>query len=598
MGIGRNLLVRMKAEVRVSVARYPAPAVDWCDVARVTADMFPDVVLLQIFDFYMPLDGTLKDDDIEIWHTLVHVCRNWRNVVFGSPRRLNLQLYCTAETPVRRTLDVWPLLPMVVKVYSFDKWDNGNIFAALEHNDRISELVIFDIPSSKTEKAFAALQKPFPALTYLKFVFMIETAPVLPASFLGGSASGLKTLALDRIPFLGLPKLLLTATHLVHLRLHNIPHSGYISPEATVAALAVLTRLENFEIGFESPRSRPDRRSRRPPPTRTLLPVLTLLGFKGASEYLEDLVARINVPQLNNLTITFFLQLIFDCPQLTQFVRRTPMIKAQGEARVEFSNSDVTVTLPHISYREVKFGVSCTRSDWQLSSVAQVCSSSFTQTLIPTVERLFIETVRESWHRPLYWQDDIENSQWLELFQLFAAVKDLYVSSEFTPRITPALNELVGESVTEVLPALQTLFLEGPPVSGPVQEVIGRFVAARQLAGHPLAVSRSERFPEMGIARSSKNGTKGSKQWKCPHDGCNKSYGRRQEARRHMRDKHEVSPKCFICGIKWTRSAKIKEHLLSKHRHHFTEEERREIQRLRGLNNMIDLLERLEITRL
>ena len=105
-------------------------------------------------------------------------------------------------------------------------------------------------------------------------------------------------------------------------------------------------------------------------------------------------------------------------------------------------------------------------------------------------------------------------------------------------------------------------------------------------------------IPELGIAPSSKNRKRGFKQWKCHYGGCNKSYGRRQEAIRHMRDKHEVSLKCFICGIKWTRPEKIRGHILSKHRLHFTEEERQEILRLRGLNNTIVLLERLGITRL
>jgi hypothetical protein len=41
-----------------------------------------------------------------------------------------------------------------------------------------------------------------------------------------------------------------------------------------------------------------------------------------------------------------------------------------------------------------------------------------------------------------------------------------------------------------VLPALQALFLEEPLPSGPVLEIIRKFVAARQLAGHPVAVSR------------------------------------------------------------------------------------------------------------
>jgi hypothetical protein len=39
----------------------------------------------------------------------------------------------------------------------------------------------------------------------------------------------------------------------------------------------------------------------------------------------------------------------------------------------------------------------------------------------------------------------------------FIAVKSLYISRAFRPRIADALQMLVGESVTEVLPALQTL---------------------------------------------------------------------------------------------------------------------------------------------
>ena len=183
---------------------------------------------------------------------------------------------------------------------------------------------------------------------------------------------------------------------LFYLDLWTIPHSGYFSPEAMVTGLSVLTSLESLVIEFESPRSRPDRKSRRPPPpTRTLLPVLTQLGFKGVNEYLEDLVARIDAPLLDKLTITFFHQLIFDTPQLTQFISRTPKFKAHDEARVVFSNWDVTVTLPQTFDGELKLGISCRQSDWQLSSLAQVCSSSFPQALIPTVEHLYIQS--ESW---------------------------------------------------------------------------------------------------------------------------------------------------------------------------------------------------------
>ena len=113
-------------------------------------------------------------------------------------------------------------------------------------------------------------------------------APALPDGFLGGSAPRLQSLELDSIPFPALPKLLLSATDLVHLTLWNIPHSGYISPEAIVTGLAVLANLKSLTIEFESPLSRPDRESRRPPPpTRTVLPALTRFEFQGVSEYLE-----------------------------------------------------------------------------------------------------------------------------------------------------------------------------------------------------------------------------------------------------------------------------------------------------------------------
>ena len=445
-----------------------------------TIDNLPDVVLLGIFDFYMGEDP--DDGGIEAWHTLVHVCRNWRNVVFGSPRRLNLRLYCSAETPVRM-LGVWPLLPIIVRVWSVDRWDNGNIIAALEHHDRISDLVIFDIPSSETEKALAALQKPFPALTYLHFEFETESAPVLPASFLGGFAPALQSLFLVCIPFPRLPNLLLSATHLVHLNIRRIPRSGYISPEAMVTGLSVLTRLESLGIGFESTWSQPDRNA-RPPPTRALLPVLTLMWFKGAIEYLEDLVARIDVPLLDKLTIIFPDQSIFHFPRLTQFISRTPKFKAHDEAHVIFYYEDVMVALPRTvtSDGALELRISNWEPDWRLSSVTQACGSSFPRALIRTVERLYIRS-RYSW------QDDTENNQWLELFRPFTAVKVLYITSKLIPHIVSALKELVGVRVTEVLPALQFLFLGGPLPSGLVEETMGQFIAARQIAGHPVAIS-------------------------------------------------------------------------------------------------------------
>jgi hypothetical protein len=330
------------------------------------------------------------------------------------------------------------------------------------------------------------MQQPFPALKHLDLGLHPGDEPVLvvPASFLGGSAPYLEVLNLDRILFPGLPNLLLSAARLIYLRLWRIPHSGYISPKAMVGCLSVLTRLQYLDITFESPQSRPDQKSRHPPPrTRAFLPVLAELWFKGVSEYLEDLVAQIDTPLLDKLKITFFNQLIFETPQLTQFIGRTPKLKAHNvDTHAVFSYQHVLVRRCQEPVGKVELGISCRQSDWQLSSLAQVCSSSFPQAHIPTVERLDIHDDR-SW--PPDWQEDIESSQWLDIFHLFPGVKDLYISREFVPRIAPALQELVGERATEVLPALRTIYLE----TGAVQKAIGPFVAARQLTGHPIAIS-------------------------------------------------------------------------------------------------------------
>ena len=105
------------------------------------------------------------------------------------------------------------------------------------------------------------------------------------------------------------------------------------------------------------------------------------------------------------------------------------------------------------------------------------------------MERVYILEEESS---PPRWKDNTESSQWLELLHPFTGVKGLYISREFAPRIAPSLKELIGERVTEVLPALRTLFLEEPRLSASVQEAIEQFVAARQLASHPVTVSSWE----------------------------------------------------------------------------------------------------------
>jgi hypothetical protein len=392
---------------------------------------------------------------------------------------------------MREMLDIWPPLPIVVGVHGIDGWHSDNISAALEHNDRICELYLVAIPSSQSRKVLAAVRQPFQSLLHLHLAFEGRMAPVDgPDLLLGGSAPRLKSLVLKRLPVPGLPKLLSSTTHLVRLDLHGIPRSGYISAEAMFTALSTLTKLESLGIVFDSSQCRPDRNSRPLPQTRILLPVLTDWRFRGVSEYLEILVSGIDAPLLDKLRIIFFHEQIFDTPQLTQFISRAPNFKAHDEVHVAFSYGDVSATLPQISGGELELGVACESEQWDLLSLAQICGSSFPPAFIPAVEHFYVLDKNRIWG----WADaEIENGEWLGLFDPFTAVKDLYLSPRFAPSIMLALQELIGESVTEVLPVLQTLFLEETDNSEPVQEFIGQFVAEQKLAGYIVTVSRWER---------------------------------------------------------------------------------------------------------
>jgi hypothetical protein len=461
---------------------------DWCNVGRITIDIIPDDVLIDIFDFLVVESNGFEAENW--WRTLVHVCRQWRIVIFGSPHYLNLRLVCSNRTPVREMLDVWPPFPIVIHQYARPKSGGDNLIAALERNDRVCQIRMkLDL---RWGKVLDAMREPFPALTRLILLSDIEIAPVVSDSFMGGSAPRLQYLLLERVPIPGLPKLLLSAIDLDHLILHHIPHSGYISPEAMVTCLATLPRLEKLSLGFESPRSRPNRERRRlPPPTRSVLPALINLGFKGVSEYLEDLVARIDSPLLDCLEIAFFHQLIFDTPQLVQFIRRTPTLEVHDQARVDFSDLHVKVTFPKTSSSyHLSLIILCRRPEWQLSCMAQICTSFFPRSFIHTVERLVI---RERRYSKLDWQDDIDDGQWLELLSPFTAVKNLYLSKEFAPRIAPYLQELVGGRTTEVFPALQSLLLDRFHQWGPFKGAIGKFVAARQLSNHPVTIKIAKR---------------------------------------------------------------------------------------------------------
>ena len=448
---------------------------------RTTISVLPDNVLLEIFCFY-------KDDDSQThtvwkWHLLVHVCRGWRQVVFASPLRLDLRIFCTSLSPVRTNLGIWPPLPICVDFNYFSNrryLNDDNIVTALEYADRVCD-VSLNVTGSEMEKISTVMREPFPVLTSLRILSEDHgMTPVLPVEFLGGSAPRLQSIFLDGIPFPALPTLLLTTGDLFCLDLRNIPRTGYVSPEEMVVGLAALPRLNTFVIEFQSASPRPNL-IHRPRATRTVLPALTEFTFKGASEYLEDLVARIDAPHLDRVSISYLNQLVdFQVAQLPLFIDRSvgPQLTSFRHARITFGNHSVTLCRhanypsPDSHYAETK--VLCHGIDWQVSHIAQVISH-------------FSETLSNVVHLMLKFGDiqseGIEGVDWLPIIHQFSTVQTLHVAGH----VALALEHIAWETLTDTLPSLDLIYLEGRSASS-----IEKFVAARQLSGRPVTVLVTE----------------------------------------------------------------------------------------------------------
>jgi hypothetical protein len=290
---------------------------------------------------------------------------------------------------------------------------------------------------------------------------------------------------LNGIIFPGFPKLLSSATHLVRLRLTEIYRFAFIPPEAMVALLSVLSSLDTLELDFDSHQSFRDwERRSQPPRNLSILPALNKFHFRGVTKYLEDLVTFIDTPQLNYFYINFFRQFDFDTPQLAQFINRTPKLRKR-DAHVQFHDSFACVELPAGSGTgTLKISISYTNGEqfWQLSSIAQVCNFSLPPP--STIEDLYIE----SGLPPVRSQVNDAVALWVQLLLPFTATKNLYLSKGSAPGIAAALQELVEGRITEVLPNLQNIFVEGLEPSGPVQENIRQFVV-QQLSDHLITIS-------------------------------------------------------------------------------------------------------------
>ena len=482
--------------------------------------MLSEDILLNVFRQYLyatPL----------IWPMLAWVCQIWRQIVFASPLSLNLRLYCTHGTPILKSLDCWPAIPIIVNyggVPNLDSpspEDDDNIIAALKQSSRIGSISL-TVTDSLLEK-LVAISEPFTQLEDIVLFSQDNLQLTFPSSFHLGPR--LRTVHLIRIAIPSFPQLLSSSQFLVDIQLHEIPITGYFSPEAFATSLSVTTQIRSLSLRFRSlPPLRNDLALPPPPSERVVLPALTFLEYRGTSTYLDNLVARIDAPLLGEINIIFFFQPTMDASQLGRFIERVEMQSSLIQADVETSAHAISISFTDSNASiPLRIQISCKQLDWQLSCMAQVCDQM--SLYLSHVNNVGIITAR-----PLGEQDNGNDlgEQWLDLVCSFKFVlaKSFWVAGEFTADILCALHP-ANEGNTTMLPSLRHLRVqELIEMGGPSWASVQSFITSRWISGRPVEVNAPS--------------------YKCRI--CHGSFEEQQELNLHLRDKYGYQIFCSYCG--------------------------------------------------
>ncbi|KAI9443730.1 hypothetical protein BJY52DRAFT_443861 [Lactarius psammicola] len=442
--------------------------------SRATIGKISVNVLLNIFSYFL-------DVSPRHWPTLLHICRKWRHIVFASHRALKLRLFCTHGTPISKTLDCWPALPIIVEYggsFELDPptpEDEDNIIAALKQSDRVSSIRL--TVTNPLLEQLSAIETPFSELEDLVLLSRDSTWPTLLNAF--GRCTRLRSIHLTRIAFFALPQLLHTSRNLVDLRLHEVPNPWLFSPEALTDALSGMAQLRSLSLHVLLTAHHIG--GSLPPKKCVILPALTYLNFRGITEYLEDLVARIDAPRLGDIEVTFFNGSASDLSKLSEFINRIEMHKSPRRAHILSSDHTISISLIQPGAPAcLKLQLSCEQLSEQLSSMARIC--------VPFSAFLFnVEDLRVSAMHPSSCQD---REAWPKLIHHFRGTKWFHVDGKHSTNVVRASALQLPDRRREiVLPALHKLYIQPPgPRHAPLSDAVVSFMTSRRLSGHPIAV--------------------------------------------------------------------------------------------------------------
>ena len=406
--------------------------------------------------------------------------------MFDSSSHLDMCLPLTRNSPSIDTLSHLPPLPLVVDYSDITgnmaQKDEDNIHLVLQQYGRLHRLIL-RAPSSLLRMWLESLDNLFPRLEDLSLSSTTneETSLILPETL---QAPDLRRLALLGI---GLPagsSLLSSAIFLSSLSLTGIGASCYFSPGHLVTQLRDLLLLEELSIGFAIPIPLPSgQRELLPAPIPPVtLPNLGRLTFRGVGVYLDNLVAQINTPLLEQLSLTLFFELAFTLVNLAEFIHRTEGVGCRV-ARVIFDKDSASIFTGHSkqwSTGKLSLRVNCESLDWQVDSATQVCIAL--GNVLSAVEDLTIDLDVDGMSST--WENTLDNMLWHELLLPFVGVKKLRIGPSLTLELSQALESVTGGLVLGLLPELQELEIQLKIDHG--NNAFSGFVETRESVGRPV----------------------------------------------------------------------------------------------------------------
>jgi len=327
----------------------------------------------------------------------------------------------------------------------------------------------------------------FPILENLSLLSTTEEEAniVLPGTF---RAPNLRHLALHGVGLASGLSLFTSITALVTLTLTHIPAPYSFPPDHLVAQLQGLLHLEELSIGLADlvPIPNTEEELLPGPIPHVVLPLLKRLVFRGEAAYLENLIALINAPLLEQLTITLFFELAFTLPNLTQLIHTNKELVCLS-ARILFNKDCVSIVTSNAELQVgLTLNVSCQPLDWQMDSAAQVCGAL--EQVLSTVEEFALDLDKDG--IPSGWEAALDDILWHELLLPFSSVKKLHIGSSLTSELSHALKTVSGGLISELLPELQVLKVQ-LEIDDAYRE-FSTFIEARKHVGRLVRLSARE----------------------------------------------------------------------------------------------------------